>query len=86
LGGLVESSISLLGLASRTGGGVGLDLGPQRLVGGAHLAGDGTRHLGGQIKVGADVVVCAVLQAHRIAHLAMREGVPTHIVQRVAVG
>jgi hypothetical protein len=86
VGRLVESPIALLRLARCTGGGVGLHLGPQRLVGGAYLAGRRAGQLRRQAKLGPHIHIGPLLQADRVAHLAMREGVATHEVQRVAVG
>jgi len=84
-GSLVESAIALLGAPNRSRRGVRLQLGPQRLGGGSDLAGHRTRQLRRQAKVGADVVARALLQGHLVAQLAVREGLATHVVQRIAV-
>jgi hypothetical protein len=62
------------------------DLCPQPFVGRAYLAWQIGRHLRGQAKAGADIQIGPLAQGDLIAHLALREGIQAHVVQRVAVG
>jgi hypothetical protein len=84
-GSLVQALVALLGQPCGSRLGVLLHLRPERLVGGSHLTGDGAGHLRRDLEAGAYLPIRAVLQAHLIAHLAMRKGVLAHVVQRIAV-
>src|SRR5438132_11757 len=86
LGRLIESLIEFLGQPSFTCSVVLLDLCPQRLVGGPHLAGDRAGHLCGDVVASAYLIVGPLLQAHLVAHLIVLKGIAADIVQAVAIG
>jgi hypothetical protein len=83
---LVQSLVASLRKTSLASIGVGLGTRPQRLIGCAHLSRDIARHLRWQLIGLSDVIVARLLQGVLIAHLAVRKGVATDGVQRIAVG
>src|SRR5262249_47897050 len=53
---------------------------------GAHLARHQTRHLRGRAEARANGLLPALLPGPLVAHLALREDLATHVVQRSTVG
>ena len=85
LGSRIQPLVAFLGQSRLAQSRMLLGLGPESLVGGSDLPGNGAGHLRRDGVVGAYLAVGAVLQAHLVAHLAMLESIATHIVQRIAV-
>src|SRR5215472_17754172 len=61
LGSLVQALIAFLSYPCFALCGILLHLGPQRLVDGSHLTGDGAGHLGGYLEASAKLIVGAIL-------------------------
>ncbi len=85
-GWLIEALIAFLGDASLACRVVLLYFGPERLVGGSHLARNVTSHLCRQMIHSTHFCIRLVLQPLLIALLATGKRVAAHIVQGVAVG
>ncbi len=86
LRGLIQPFVALLRQAFPSHRRVLLHLRPQALVGGCDLPGDVAGHLRGQVIDRPHLRVGVPLQAHLIAHLAVRERMTTHTVQGIAIG
>ena len=84
-GWLIQALVAFLGVACFACLSILLDLRPECLVGGAHLAGDIAGHLSRKLMDTAYLIVAIALQGSPTAHLAMRETVVAHIVQGIAV-
>src|SRR5216683_2576749 len=74
LGSLVQALIPFLGYPCLALCRILLHLGPEGLVGGPHLTGDGAGHLGWYLEASAYFIVGAILQADLVAHLAVLKG------------
>ena len=81
MGRLVQALEASFGGAQATGLGVLLRLGPQRLIGAAHLAGHIAGHLGGQAKLAAQVSIGRFLQPLAAARFPVGKGVGADIIQ-----
>jgi hypothetical protein len=84
-GGIFRGSIQALVAFLRTSGfarrHILLDRGPEALVGGSHLPGNGAGHLRRYLVPQAYLAVGAVLQPDLVAHLAVFKGIVTHKVE-----
>jgi hypothetical protein len=84
-GWLVQALVALLGQTGLTSSGILPNLCPERLIGSPDLAGDVGCHLGRQLIGSPCLVVGFLTQAYLVAHLAMRESIPTHSVERITI-
>src|SRR5260370_2663069 len=85
LGGLVQALVALLGQTSFTSSGILPNLCPERLIGSPNLAGDVGCHLGRQFIGSTCLGVRFIAQAYLVAHLAIRESIPTHPLEPITI-